>query len=443
LYAWGGPQLLAITFAALQTITVALWHLVLFQLVGKWYTLFGAIAVALLNAPQLDGLSGPVLGQCCLAILFAILLSTRSQTDNQLEWSGASKWQWIGVAALFVAWANCDLSVVCGAGVLLLLVVERLTRVTIAQGFRALVSDRELQSRVWLLELAIVATFIHPEGLSWWQSLLWWPDNTLVRAMGGFASPTFASWIGASVLVSWAVWFAAARRHREIPLLWILLPASVTVATVIWQTAILWFVPVMAASIAALVGRQPVQEPDRTPAELISPHGRAPQAEGAIRFSFTLLTALVLWLGFCFSPLGSVLGGKPRDTAELLGDALPLGAQRFLEQQSATLFVLAPTHWTDFLLANTDCQFYATRDVSRIPHIAVRDSQRILSGGNDWNTVAKKYALGCIVIDKQKNQGLMRAIRRGVSDWKIAYEDSTSVIVVLSQVESHRVSSAS
>jgi hypothetical protein len=198
----------------------------------------------------------------------------------------------------------------------------------------------------------------------------------------------------------------------------------VTVATAAHQLAFAWFVPVMAMSIAALynsshhhgirwlmTNRQVAHPPER------------------MRFAFTLLSILILWVGFCVSPAGVLFGGTPRSISQTLGRTMPHGAEAFLMQQPSQAVVLAPAHWTDYLMANTHCRYCTSYAACGIPASVERDAAEILGGVSGWNSLADKYVLQFIVVDKRQQVALVRAVRRGTTEWNIAYEDETTVVV--------------
>ena len=150
---------------------------------------------------------------------------------------------------------------------------------------------------------------------------------------------------------------------------------------------------------------------------------------GALRFAFTLIAGLAIWLGFCFSPLGSVaLGGQPRSNDQILGKTHPLEAKAYLMRTPPNGILFCPNYWSDWLQTDSEISVFADYSQS-VPALVLKDYQEIFAGEGGWEKLVEKYEIQSILADKQNQPELIRGIRRNPTNWKIVHEDQQSVYV--------------
>ncbi|MCA9138858.1 MAG: hypothetical protein KDB00_18935, partial [Planctomycetales bacterium] len=326
----GGVELLSLTFAFVQLATLACWSLVFYRLTNKWWSTFGSLVLGIGCIASLDGLTGQTFGLLAFALLALVLVSRLPSMDTELSgdieepaWSSARTLDWIGISVLFCLWANLDASFVIGLALMVCFALARAIELAVQHGVKAALADHEFQKRVWVLELAALTTLLNPQGIGLWKSLFWWPDNPFVRSFGGWSPTTMASIAGVLVFSSWAV-FAAISRTRKPPAFWMITLIGLTVAVAVCSSMIVWFAPLSVAAIFAVYGRQP--QPTSHPADTPNDESQRP-----LRFVYSLLTCLVIWFAFSFSPWGSMLlGGKSRQESQLIGPRMPIAARDYL-----------------------------------------------------------------------------------------------------------------
>ncbi len=451
LNAWGGSEMLSFAFAVLQTLTLAIWAIVFVRLSDRRWAATGVVLIAITSLPFLNGLTQSSLGQLAFAVLALCLSSTAGRTErstnaSDLTISSASYRLQFAMVILFGVWANLHGSFLIGLGWLGCLIVARFLTTAGNNGLRSSLDDDELKSRVWLLEFAALATLATPNGIGLWAAMCWWPDSPLIHSLGGFAPTVMSSWIGVSVLALWA-FVAVSTRGRTVNLAWLLPPALLTVAIGFSSPMIVWFAPLMMASIFALLrnSRNDAKHTDSKVDENCDDKiaGQAIQQNGTLRFGFTLLAGLLIWLGFAFSPWASLLlGGKARSEAQLTGSQYPSAAVAQLTNQGDRLndrddqFLFCPAEWSDWIQAKSAIPVFVNSDSSRFPRSVQSDYSLIYRGESNWKSVAEKYALSHLLIDRQKQSQLVRRFRQKPGTWKVQYEDKNTILLATEATQS-------
>ncbi|MCA9264923.1 MAG: hypothetical protein KDA60_13780 [Planctomycetales bacterium] len=422
LHAWGGPGLISLSFAVVQTCSLILWSVVFVRCARHWSAALMAFVPVVCNLSRLDGLHPLTMAPFFLGVLVFLILPANDVLH--CNWAKAPWWRWLGAVVLFAAWVNVHVSFVVGLVWLVGWAAARAVETSMSGGMVDLWHDREFQRRVWLAELATLATCLNPQGWKLWQTAWWWPGNPILEGLGGWSPAAMASSAGLLVACSWFAGAVFARRLPRMPVFWMTTGILGTLGVACSATQLLWGAPLLILAVLATwgssertAGCQPVVVP---PTDV---------ARGGLRFTFTLLTGLVLWSGFSFSPLGSVLGGQGRTPEQILGKNMPLGARNFLVQHAPLGLIHTPAYWTGYLGQGTPMTFMLGGTDQRVPAMVTADCEHILRGGAEWERLARKYALTLLVIDKGQQDLLARKIRRGAADWQIAYEDSQTLIV--------------
>ncbi|TWU06072.1 hypothetical protein [Stieleria varia] len=429
LYAMGGVESLSFASAVLQIAVLACWSIVFVRLTGRWWAALAAILVALTCFPYLCGLSSGLFGQLMLALLALIFTSrVRGQRSSggmlEIQWIGASRWSWSGVCGLFCLWSNLDASFVIGLGWLASIVVARSIVVLNRQGLTHVMSDSELRARVWLLEIAAIATLVNPVGTHLWASMFWWPDNPFLYSIGGLQATAMSGWVGACVMILWGTFMVVSRR-RVIPMTWLLYPIAMTIAVAVCSPLIVFFAPLMLTAILSTLGNQGQQDDlVKRIAGGVDQTKQNPEPS-QLRFAATLVACLFVWIGFSFSPWGStLLGGPMRTQTQLVGSQLPLSALNHLRGHTMKGVLLCPSPWSDWLEVQLGVPVFVNSDAGRIPASVLSDYEQIIQGESGWGRIAEKYALQELLIDKHSQRQLVRRIRQGSGSWTIVYEDS-------------------
>ncbi len=312
----GGPRLLALALGVVGTLQLIVWARILFTMTGKWHWCMAAAPILAGSMPEWSGLNRVVLGQAAFACLIWLLAGATERTSHRIHLASISLARRLALAALFCLWANLHASVLVGLIVLAILVLERLWALPESPTLAIRLSDRELLSRLALLEIAFLATVINPEGIGIWKAMLWWPDQPFLAALGGWAPPTMAGIHALSLALGWMLWHRLVENRTLYD--WNLLAVAATLFVACSRFQIVWFAPLILVATAANRShhRDAVEVFSR--GDITSNTDRPP-----LQFAYTLLCGLLIWLGVCFSPVSEYLGGRVRDEASLVGQQLP------------------------------------------------------------------------------------------------------------------------
>ena len=425
IHSLGGPKALTISFAVLQTIALSLWGFVLFQTGRRWWAIVSVPAIALGCLHFLVGVQPSLIGQIIFAAMICCLLApSATRTVGQRfkwQWRSASWVHWLTIGGLFVLWVNADVSFVIGLALVGILALSRL----IDQG-RGLVDvpiscDKELWRRTWLFELLLVLTLVQPLGWKLWQSMLWWPDNSLIMGFGGWSSLTVASWSGVTVAIVWAIWIACSRYTDRVPTWSILAAVCFSALVAVCQFTLVWFALVMLLAAFSMLPMPAVQT--RT-ASSFTDENRP------LRFGFTLVCGLMIWVAFSLSPLGTMaLGGNETPTEKLFNRTSPLAAAKFLQENRPAGLVFAPSYWSDWLQTGDDLiPVFANSNYLIQPVRVNQDYTAIYSAESHWKRLLDRYAVTDLIVDKENQPDLARALRKAPGQWEKQFEDDISVV---------------
>ncbi|MCC9602743.1 hypothetical protein LOC67_19510 [Stieleria sp. JC731] len=419
LFRTGGAELVSFSFAVLQTIAIITVAAISVQASRRWWAALLMVPAVLASFPSMTGLTSHTFGQVCLAVCVALLMNQFQCERRSIEWRHASVRIWISMALLFIIWANLDASFLVGLGVLALLAVAQVANDMKVGSWRSAFDSVELKQRLLLLEVCGLVTLVNPDGWKLWDALLWATENPVVDSIGGWEPAAMASPLGLMLMIAWAGWMVVARRHK-IDAFWVMLPVAGTVLMAINPVYSLWFAPLFALSVAAVA----ISKNDA----VSETHAQPKQQP--LKFTFTLICGLILWMGFSFSPWGStVLGGKPRSQSQLIGSNFPIGLSQYLGERRFRSLVYCPVQWSDWLQTRSDIAVMAGSGTSRLPESVRQDYQAIYEGHPMWNRIAEKYAFDAMIIDKGQQQNLVRQIRRGTPSWRIAFEDQQAIVL--------------
>ncbi len=434
-----GPVGLSIMFALLVMGTMLVLARTFFLQSGRiGPMLFGSLAVLVVGWSRATTLRP----ECFGALLFAVLLWLITRTDLGREEGESSAKQtpwalpafWIGVPLLFCVWANFHGSYLVGLILLGCCAAGRAMDVAWRnKSLLAGLGDANVQRYAFATELALVATLINPYG---WELLVY--------------NLTFAKNVNLATVLEWQPLVILGIGGREFALSWVLLlflwrqsKAKVT-ATQVLVIAVFgfasvksmrmlgWYAPAYAWAIAPHVADIWARWLPRVPeaplpthwpeGEYVMPPGRS--------FHFTLVTALVVWLGFSFTPFGTmVVGGKKR-TPEQLHDASssPLSLTAFLQKHPPRGQVFQPQHWGDWFVREVPgFQPFVTSNIHLAPPQVWQDYNRITRAEPGWQRVLDRYNVTTLVLDKTQEPILVQAMKQ-TQGWGIAYDDDAAVV---------------
>ena len=420
LYQAGGIDLLSFSFTAIVIASLLFLASTFIHLTGRTSSALACIAIAVLCLPLLNGLTPRILGWFLLCVLaFCLSRQTYRKSDQTvcLKLRKSSIGYRIGIVVLFAVWANIDSSFVIGMVWLGCFAVARFITALQKFGLRRSVADRELQYRIWLLEFAALATLATPNGIGLWKSVFWWPDNPVASSLGGFSPTVLASWSGAAIIIVWAIAFAVSHR-RTVHLEWLLPPIVMTIASAFCSSLVFWFVPITAFLVGAVIGKpvNATKKPTRV--------SESTEQQSGLRFGFTLVAGLLIWVGISMSPWsGYVLGGKTRTEAQLTAGQFPVGVSKHLRNQKADAMLFCPAHWSDWAQVQFGVPVFINADESRQADSVLSDYRLIYRGESNWKHIAQKYALKQMLVDRKKQSRLARRMRQDPGQWRLQYED--------------------
>ena len=415
LFQAGGPEYLGIGFAVSQMLVFCFWVLVFYRIFPSEWSLLAGCGAAMASFFELQGIHTQIFGQFFGAALVLVLLSARGDTQ-QWNWNSATRFQWAAVFVVMVLWTNFDATFILGLGGLFVFAFSRILEVS---SWKLIFKDKEFRCRIWLFEFALLATLFTSQGIGLWKTLLWWPDNPILQSLKSPYPALLAGWTTGILAIAWAVWFVVSRKVKQLEFPTLILAMVASLLVILSHKLIFWFAVAISLSILELATRVPMQR---------SPSRETHTRPGAFKFTFTLLSALAIWMAFCFSPIGAIaMGGADRTQQEIIGQAMPYQAKEYLRSDPAIL-MHCPVYWSDWLQSETGQPTMLTNSLHLTPRFVGIDFHRIFEGDADWRKVADKYSITCLLIDKDKQSRLNRSLRRRPAEWKKAHEDSLCVI---------------
>lgn len=435
---FGGPEWLSCMFALVHIATLAVWAFLFQRVSGRRWTAFLVAPIVLASSIDVNALGSStfallIFALTALAMLGGSTLKRSESHSSEILWSNASVWQWLSVIGLVILWANLDVSVLVGVGLLGALAVSRLAEVlTSREGSSSIMSDRELHHRTWLFEICLVATLLQPSGLGLWQAIFWSSNNPIVHGLGGWSPVTIASYRGLWIAIAWLGWIVASRRTSSIPTWNAAAAILVTLIVVCFETQIVWFATTMCFLVVALL---PQPRPAKTTSsadanEIPSSANTKDESNSSLKFAFTLVCGLLIWMAFSLSPIGTMaMSGKTRSTAQLYGSSTPLGATEFLKENRPAKIVWAPKYWADHLqVVGEPTPVLANLNTALLTPRIEKDYQSIYYGGKNWKRLLRRYQIDDLIVDKENQTELMRELRVNAGGLEKVFEDPISVI---------------
>ena len=371
------------------------------------------------------GIASPAMFGILFFVGLIWLLQSFAKQDN------LTIWQYVAVLSLMIVWVNFDASVIFGVLYLISLALGEIidSLVETRGSFNKTFNRKSVRSRVWLAELAVLATLCSPLGLSFWHLAVSSGNTSLWASFGGYRPVLLGSILGGSFAISLATYATLIRlSSAKISATEIISVLVFAVLLVFNQALILWFAPVVLLPIighwVAILG---VGTPEEKAPELKP--GEEPQP---LRFAYTLVCALLLWIGFALSPISiPVLGGKPREFTKIYAPSTPHVAANYLQANPTYQLVFAPADWSDWLsfAGPQGTQMFATSRFHLLPKQAQFDYDILSRGARRWEEVADRYGIQTIMIDKSRQRGMLASAKDASDNWSVALEDDSILVL--------------
>lgn len=454
---WAGPAGLSNLFAVVMVArSILLARTYQIQTGRLGLAMAGMLAAFGLSWARNAIIRPEIFSALCCAGLLAILASadaTSRQKDEAPE-TPAPKWVWFGVPLVFALWVNLHATILVGLMILGAHAAGRAIEIawsefgaflgrrkgsgTDLEGsgsvLEAFVLDRRLKRWIGLTILAILASFLNPDGPGMYVSAWEMANHPNLRTVNEWQPLTGGSFGGRTVFASWVVLvviFRASRRPVRpvdaILLLVFSLGVFTSVRMILWYVLVYFYVVMpFAAEIVNRLWPQPAPVPVEPG---VIPPGRS--------FRYSLVCLLVLWCGFALSHLSDgILGADPRPPERLYHPATPVKLAEYLDVHPPEGQI-----WNSQVLGDwLTWRWYRTYDDSRPPiklfvnthmHIVPRqvwvDYQTIGTMRPGWRDLLKAYGVNTLVISKTQHAELVKEIRSS-ADWTIRYDDPLAVV---------------
>jgi len=392
-----------------------------------------------------------IFGSLCFAVLALMLVSSDSARSR--ERSSVSEpmsrrkaiGHWAGVFALFVLWANLHGSFIVGYALLGAYLVGRAVEVLWQKAdLQDVFRDRVFQQRLIACELAVAGSVLNPYGFDLLIHTLVFPSNPNLKDVWEWFPLEMVSLEGPFMLFSWALLLVVFRHSRaRVAASDIVLLSVFVLATCLRVRMIQWYGPslllVLAPHIQDILARLVPWAKDREFGETI-------EWLETRSFRQTLITALMVWVAFCFSPASRpLLGGKPREDRHIYSADTPRELTEFLRKHPPRGAIANPQWWGDWLAyaGPPDLQVLMTTNaVHVVPPRVWKEYLAIAEGEDGLERRLNHFRINTIVISKSL-QGRLEGQARRLKGWAIVYNDDTGMVVtrdaqIIEAVEAER-----
>ena len=431
----GGAEVLTSLVACSVLATMIVWGRTFYLQTGaKRFALLGLLLIVGLSLGPLSLLQPQVFGGLCLALLIWMLGPIRSDFGLTYEAGDVPLgWRWVAVPLLMIVWCNLDGSWLLGMVVLACHAIGRFCDVVWqSRSFTKASLDKSFQRAVWLGELALIATLLNPLGLDLWAHAIRWTNNPFWQAAGDFRPVILTSWYGIRFAIIGAVCLVALRHsRRRVSAIDCLLITVSSIGFLCNTNLLIWFAPVaayvMVPHLAEIYRRSGFALTAR-----LSSGDDDESADGSVRFAFSLVCLLIVWCGFALSPASSpLLGGKPRKRDHVYQSQTPWTVSEYLTANPPTGLVWAPADWSDWLVwtSSAELKVYTTSSTYHLPKQARFDYAQVFRAEGNWQRTLDRYAVGMLVVDKQRQKPLLSAALRAGDNWSIAFEDEQALVL--------------
>ncbi len=438
---WGGVEAYSTVFAISMTLTyLILARVIYLQTSSVGLSVLGSFLAWGVNWGRHAVIRPEMFGGVCFALVLWLVVRSDSRrrrmtsepTPENTRWT---RWDqlvfWLGVPVVFAAWANLHGSFVVGFAVLGCYALGRAIEVLWReQSLMSVLRDREFHRWLWATELAVLATLVNPYGMDLLINTALFPSNPNLKDIMEWYSLEMISLEGITVGASWILLLVLFRHSRaRIAAADVLLLAVFTLAVCMRTRMVAWYAPVWILVLA--------------------PHGKDVRDRLAAAFSRqaekyrgwacagstrrAMFGGLAIWLAFVFSPTSRfVLGGPERSADQLYHSQTPLGVTKYFREHPPEGLVANPQWWGDWLVWDgpKDLQVMMTTNaVHVVPPRVWQDYLKISRGDVRLESLLEKYRINTIIVHKELQQDLHRALR-GHLGWKTVYEDDLALVAV-------------
>ncbi|HTN75063.1 MAG TPA: hypothetical protein VL096_07445 [Pirellulaceae bacterium] len=440
LFAWveqqAGPNGLSILFASLSLATLLVLARAFYLQSHRLLPMMvGAVVVIIVGWSRATTLRPEAFGGLLFAVL--IWLVTRSEQNSSEVQSPAQRTArlltlWLGLPVLFCLWANLHGSYICGLIFLGCCLIGRAIDVAwTSRSALAVVQDPAVQRWAFLSELALVATFINPYGIELLVYNLRFAQNANLATILEWQPLLILGVGGIEFFFSWIVLLFVWRHSKaRISAAQLLVLAAFSLLSIKSMRMLGWYAPAFAWAIGPHVAdiwarywpAAPAPEPQPVGGPIVIPPGQS--------FRFTLVAALLVWIGFSLSPLGTlVLGGKPRTADRLFDEAsTPLNATAYLVKQPPAGQTFHPQQWGDwFVMQVPKFQPFVTSNIHLAPPQVWEDYLRIGNAQPGWQRVLDRYNISTLIVDKKSQPMLLQGMTQA-TNWKRVFDDKEASI---------------
>lgn len=424
-------------------VTVVTLATILLLVSIAWQQTGNSAVVAVVAIVGLLGMSadltsaGPRMFAGLLFVLLLMAESRRSVTQETTTWA-----TWLTIPLIVLLWANLDAATV---GIPLLYLTLKALGTAIDNCAIDAWRSRETRtanerrgstppfgSHLFLAEIALLATLATPLGAGLWWELL----GQMGTAAGALASGTTWIWgspAGVAMAALLTLAAIALRTSRLNLTAAQLLPlAGFGLLAIAYPAAVLWFTPLAIVGLIPHLKNGLNLQADPAGPTFDSPETSAEENQRPLRFAYSMVAVLIVWTTFAFSPHSHfLLGNTPRTERQLLDQQTPLGAIDYLRSAPVRGLVWAPASWGDYLQAKqgAGALVFATSAQENLPQQARFDHGKLQRGENGWETIANRYDIDCLVLDKQAQRAFVAAAASPIEGWVVAYQDDQSLVL--------------
>lgn len=445
LYEWGGPHFLSHAFALVGLGTYLLYFRSYFLFSGRiLLALLGVLMVLTVGWTRHAIIRPEIFGTLFVAALLWMLAHTepwrsrwqpREGMAEAKEQTRCPTWIWFAIPALFMVWVNMHGSFAVGLVILACHASGR--AIEVAWQSRSVVAVlRDPWVRTWTLltEIAVLATLVNPYGVDMLIETATFGRNPNLRDILEWYPLRLMDLEGIHFLISMIILVVVARHSRlhfrAVDVLLLLVFAGLTAPSI---RMIGWYAPVFAfvmmPHVADILCRLFPK-----PAAAVPPVGEEgdSSAEPAsdLKFAGTLLCGLIIFCIFAITPFSQVfMGGRLRRPDQIYSRHTPLGISGYLKEHPAKSMIYAPQWWGDWMAwdGRPDTKVFMTTHIHLAPQQVWKDYQRIQNGVTGWDRTLDRYRVRTLVVDKDRQKELVRALR-GNDQWQIVYEDKLGIV---------------
>ena len=432
----GGAQAISTCFAVVVLLVYVIQFRVFYLMSGsKWIALAGTMTSFGLVITRHAVIRPEIFGALLFSLLLWILVHfepwrRRSVVlREQPSWRRPPLWVWIAIPIMFAVWANVHGSFAVGLVVLGCHGLGRACDVLYrSRSIRVLLRDVRFRQWILLTELALLATLVNPYGIDLLIQTATFGKNPNLREILEWYPLTLVDLEGIqfsiAALAVLFLWRHSRQRVRPVDIAMLGLFAF-TVATTVRMLS--WFAPIFAFTmiphLTAICSRW---KRSRQPAA-----AEDPSSVTANKFAFTMLTLLVIWCAFAFSPASQpLLSDKPVRDEQLYSQYTPLKISQYLRENPPKGLVYAPQWWGDWMIWDgpEHPQVMVTTNIHLVPRQVWRNYMQVQIAAEGWERILDHYGIRTLIVHKEMQRKLARVVRKS-GKWNIAFETDLGIVL--------------